>query len=47
MGINDKVQGKTDITTTDGLTEIGILLYPVCRCQQSLASPIFSASPIA
>jgi len=28
MGANDKVRGKTDIATTDGLTEIGILLYP-------------------
>lgn len=28
MGVNDKVRGKTDIATTDGLTEIGILLYP-------------------
>jgi hypothetical protein len=28
MGVNDKVRGKTDIITTDGLTEIGILLYP-------------------
>ncbi len=28
MGINDKVRGKTDIATTAGLTEIGILLYP-------------------
>ena len=28
MGVNDKVRGKTDITTTGGLTEIGILLYP-------------------
>jgi transcriptional regulator GlxA family with amidase domain len=28
MGINDKVRGKTDIATTGGLTEIGILLYP-------------------
>jgi|SRR5580658_1012061 hypothetical protein len=33
MGVNDKVQGKTDITTTNGLTEIGILLYP--RAQRS------------
>ena len=33
MGVNDKVRGKTDITTTDGLTEIGILLYP--RAQMS------------
>src|SRR3984957_20951523 len=33
MGANDKVRGKTDITTTDGLTEIGILLYP--RAQMS------------
>ena len=33
MGVNDKVQGKTDITTTGGLTEIGILLYP--RVQMS------------
>jgi transcriptional regulator GlxA family with amidase domain len=28
MGVNDKLRGKTDITRTDGLTEIGILLYP-------------------
>ena len=28
MGRNDKVRGKTDIATTGGLTEIGILLYP-------------------
>ncbi len=28
MGTNDKVRGKTDIATTGGLTEIGILLYP-------------------
>src|ERR1700730_16181389 len=33
MGVNDKVRGKTDITTADGLTEIGILLYP--RAQMS------------
>ena len=33
MGVNDKVQGKTDITTTGALTEIGILLYP--RVQMS------------
>jgi len=33
MGVNDKVQGKTDITTTEGMTEIGILLYP--RVQMS------------
>ena len=33
MGVNDKVRGKTDITTTYGLTEIGILLYP--RAQMS------------
>jgi hypothetical protein len=33
MGANDKVQGKTDITTIDRLTEIGILLYP--RVQMS------------
>src|SRR5579862_9385663 len=33
MGVKDKVQGKTDITTTGGLAEIGILLYP--RVQMS------------
>ena len=33
MGANDKVQGKTDITVPEGLTEIGILLYP--RAQMS------------
>jgi transcriptional regulator GlxA family with amidase domain len=33
MGVNDKVRGKTDITATDGLTEVGILLYP--RAQMS------------
>jgi hypothetical protein len=44
MGVNDKVRAKTDITTTDGLTEIGILLYP--RALQSLDSPTFSSSPI-
>src|SRR3984885_6004145 len=33
MGVNDKVQGKTDTTTNGGLPEIGILLYP--RAQMS------------
>ena len=33
MGGNDKVRGKTDTTATDGLIEIGILLYP--RAQMS------------
>jgi len=33
MGVNHKVQGKTNITTTDRLTEIGVLLYP--RVQMS------------
>jgi transcriptional regulator GlxA family with amidase domain len=28
MGKTDKVRGKTDIATTGGLIEIGILLYP-------------------
>jgi transcriptional regulator GlxA family with amidase domain len=27
MGVNDKVRGKTDIGTTGGLIEVGILLY--------------------
>jgi hypothetical protein len=35
MGVNDKMQGKTDINITDELAEIGILLYP--RVQMSAA----------
>jgi len=46
MGVNDKVQGKTDITTTGALTEIGILLYPRVQMSAVLDSPTFSAWPI-